>query len=283
MGSGTYSSNSHAVRAESAGYYTKSTREVFKQKRINNAMDPRGVRIREARDSAEHPNSLAIILGLDVTGSMGSIPHFLVKQGLPNIMDKIIQNGLKDPQVLFLGIGDHMYDSCPLQVSQFESSDELLDHWLTSVFLEGGGGGNDGESYLLAWYFAAKHTSIDCFEKRKQKGFLFTIGDEPPLEKIDGNYLKHIMGDGQYEDLTAFSLLEKVREMYNVFHINVGETASGSRQTVVDAWKQILKDNLLVAKHHDDIASLIADTIIKNTKTEIKEEATEETQGDILL
>ena len=33
---------------------------------------------------------IAIVIALDVTGSMGSIPHFLVKEGLPNIMKRII-------------------------------------------------------------------------------------------------------------------------------------------------------------------------------------------------
>jgi hypothetical protein len=68
------------------------------------------VAIRESRDSTDHPNALPIILALDVTGSMGSIPHYLVKEGLPHLMDGIIQKGFPDPQVLFLGIGDHECD-----------------------------------------------------------------------------------------------------------------------------------------------------------------------------
>ena len=53
------------------------------------------------------------ILALDVTGSMGSIPHYLVKDGLPNIMDGLIKKGIADPQVLFMGIGDHECE-CPI-------------------------------------------------------------------------------------------------------------------------------------------------------------------------
>ena len=56
-------------------------------------------------------------------------------------------------------------DSAPLQVGQFESSDELLDKWLTNIYFEAGGGGNGGESYALAWYFAALKTATDSMEK----------------------------------------------------------------------------------------------------------------------
>ena len=90
MGGGTYSSIDRAIRSSSLGYDRKSAREIFTSRSINNAMDPANISIRESRDSEEHPNSLAIILALDVTGSMGSIPHFLVKQGLPDIMGGII-------------------------------------------------------------------------------------------------------------------------------------------------------------------------------------------------
>ena len=107
MGWGTYSVDDRAVRAEKAGYSTKSAREIFSQRSINNAMNPHGINVRESRDSAEHPESVSIVLALDVTGSMGSIPHHLVKEGLPTIMGRIIQSGTKDPQLLFLAVGDH--------------------------------------------------------------------------------------------------------------------------------------------------------------------------------
>lgn len=278
MGGGIYSTTSRANRSFTMGYATKSTAEIFSQKSINNAMNPHGISLRESRDSAEHPNSLAIVLALDVTGSMGSVPHFLVKQGLPDIVDKIIKKGIADPQILFLGIGDHECDSSPLQVGQFESSDELLDNWLTDVYLEGGGGGNAGESYMLAWYFAALHTEIDCFEKRNQKGFLFTIGDEPVLESIPSSALKAIMGDGQHEDYWASALIEKASEKYNVYHIHVKETSSGSRQKVMDGWGQLLRDNLLIAERSTDIASIISDVVVgNNQQADIIKVSTEET------
>lgn len=279
MGGGSYSTTSRINRAADLGYTTKAAHDIFVGKQINNAMNPYGIVTRESRDSVEHPNSLAIILALDVTGSMGSVPHFLVKEGLPLIMETIIKEGVKNPQLLFLGIGDHECDAAPLQVGQFESSDALLDKWLTDIYLEGGGGGNTGESYLLAWYFAAKHTSIDCFEKRKRKGYLFTIGDEPTLSNIPASFLKKLMGDGQYENYSAIDLFEKASQKYNTYHIHVKETQSGSRQSTIDNWKQLLSDNLKIAEKRSDIVGIITDIIGKSTKdTKIVE-----TSEEILL
>jgi hypothetical protein len=272
MGHGFYSVDDRAARAASVGYSTKSAREIFAQRAINNAMNPYGVRLRESRDSAEHPNSVAIILALDVTGSMGSIPHHLVKEGLPKIMGRIIQSGTPDPQLLFLAVGDHECDNSPLQVGQFESSDELLDKWLTDVYLEGGGGGNAGESYLLAWYFAGFHTAIDCFEKRQQKGFLFTIGDEPTLRDVPARALQHIMGEGQYETYyTDAALLDKARERYHVFHLHIRQTGAGGMQTTMDGWKQLMGEQLIILDRHEDVSrvipEIIAETMRKMAKT----------------
>jgi hypothetical protein len=282
MGGGTYSVSNRVDRATTLGYYTSSAQEIFKQRSINNAMNPNGIVVRESRDSEEHPTSVAIILALDVTGSMGSVPHHLVKDGLPNIMGGITEKGLKDPQLLFLAIGDHECDSSPLQVGQFESSDELLDKWLTDVYLEGGGGGNAGESYLLAWYFASKHTAIDCFEKRGQKGFLFTIGDEPTLKAIPKKTLSGIMGDGQYDNYSASELLDKARERYNVYHLHIRETGAGSRQETINGWKQLMGDNLIVIDKHEDVSSAITNVII-GQNAPIWKEPTVTHEPDIML
>ena len=266
MGGGTYCSTTRLLRSKAMEYETKTSGEIFTARNINSAMNPFGINVRESRDSAEHPNSLAIILGLDETGSMGTVPHFLVKEGLPLMMDSIIKSGIADPQVLFLGIGDHECDQAPLQVGQFESSDELLDKWLTDLYLEGRGGGNAGESYMLAWYFAAHHTAVDCFEKRLQKGVLITIGDEPVLPHVPANFLKNLMGPGEYENCSSQKLLDEAREKYDVYHIHVRETSSGSRQSVMDDWRQLLVDHLLIAERRTDVARLVVEAVCESAE-----------------
>lgn len=267
MGGGTYSVSDAFVR--SLTYKSMSSGEIFTERAVNNAMSPNGVEIRESRDSAEHPESLAIMLALDVTGSMGSIPNFLVKKGLIDIMGGLLAKGVNHPQILFTGIGDHECDKAPLQVGQFESSDELLEHWLTKLWLEGGGGGNDGESYLLAWYFAAYHTSIDCWEKRKQKGFLFTIGDEPCLSSISKTGIKNIMGTPQASEYTAAELLEKAREKYHVFHFHMMQGSNGHRKDVQNGWKQLMGNNLILINTKEEVANIIVDIISSYTDKKV--------------
>lgn len=262
MGYGGYSQINRSVRSQKLGYNTKSLDELFNHG-LDNGMNPKNISLRESRDSEEHPNSISIILGLDVTGSMGVIPHALVKEGLPKIMSRVIEAGIDDPQVLFLGVGDHKVDQAPLQVGQFESNDELLDKWLTSLFLEGGGGGNGGESYHLAWYFASLKTTLDSLEKRKQKGFLFTIGDEPVHNDLNKESINRIIG-GEERDYSTVELLEMAREKYNVFHIHIPHGVRSSSENVINGWRELLGDNLIVADSKENIPKLIPSIISKN-------------------
>lgn len=271
MGGGHYDEGSRSVRATAMAYASAPMHKLFTQtekKMIHESMKPQGVLIRESRDSNDHPLSVPIIIALDLTGSMLDVPLYLLREGLPKMMSGIIQKGLNDPQVLFLGIGDVECDSYPLQVGQFESADLELDTWLTRTYPEAGGGSNAGESYNLAWYFAGKHTVTDSWEKRKQKGFLFTIGDEPCLNGLPANAIADLMG-GQSGG-TGYSnkeLLESAMEQYNVYHLHVMDTRAGSRS--LDYWKRLLGQNCIKVDNHRDIPSKIAEIVLMNSKENI--------------
>ncbi|MFW5982987.1 MAG: hypothetical protein ACOCQ4_00685 [bacterium] len=263
MGFTSYSSTSRTARADSLGYMSRSINEIFTQNQkntIHESMSCEGLKIREARDSEAHPATVPIILNLDVTGSMGSVPHHLVKEGLPKLVTNLIQRGVEHPSLLFTAIGDHECDRYPLQIGQFESGDEELDMWLTRTYLEGGGGGNHGESYLLAWYLAAFHTETDSYEKRGQKGFLFTVGDEPGLDNIPSEALKEIFGTGQYKTWKDRELLEEASKKWNVYHLNI---LRGRLTDCQNYWKQLLGDNCIDIQDPNTIPEVIAEIIVK--------------------
>lgn len=264
MGNSLYSSENRAVRSTNMGYTTRSRDEIFTQnveKKIHAEMNPKGVVIRECRDSELHPNTVPIQVYLDVTGSMGMIPHEMIKDGLPTMMGTIIQAGVPDAAVMFGAIGDHECDKAPLQIGQFESGDAELDMWLTRTWLEGNGGGNAGESYLLAWYFAANHISTDAWEKRGKKGFVFTIGDEPCLKNLPLSAVKEIMGDSAAGQATISrdELLAEAQRTNHVYHIQVDH---GGR-SAAPSWKEMLGENLITITDYRNVAKVIADIILK--------------------
>lgn len=220
MGGTTWSAASYQASAQTKQNYTQA--QAMPSRTIDPEMDPKGVVLREARDSDAHPNSVAIIVALDVTGSMGAVPEQLIKGKLTEIMETVIAHGIPDPQIMFVAVGDHYTDNFPFQIGQFESGDVELEKWLTKICNEGKGGGNGGESYGLTWFFAGQHTSIDCFEKRGQKGFLFTIGDEDVHPVMQAQALKTIFGKGESE-VKASDALSAAQRQYHVFHICVNQ------------------------------------------------------------
>jgi hypothetical protein len=236
--------------------------ESRRTNKVTQDLDIRG-KVRECVDlEGEHNNTFPVIIALDVTGSMGHVPERLVKRDFPEIMKKVLDAGVKDPQVCFVAVGDHECDHVPLQVAQFEASDELLDNWLTRLYLEGGGGPNEGESYLLAWYFAARCTETHSWMKRHKKGVLITIGDEPNLTSIPEKDCQSIFGAGQGK-VSDKQLLDEAREKWHVWHINMMDYA-GKAQSTQNYWKQTLGDHLINTQTSDgsDIVDIISKLVI---------------------
>lgn len=252
MGGSSFSAA--AYRDIASSQQTKTQAQVFKQNGIHPDMDPKGINFRESRDSVAHPESLAIIFGLDETGSMGMIPEMLVKHKLGSLMETLINHGVEDASVCFVGVGDHYCDNSPLQVGQFEAGAQELNEWLTKIHIERGGGGNGGESYMLPWLFGARHTSTDNFEKRGIKGFIFTIGDEPVHSRIEAAFLKNYMGYAEASDLSTISLLEEARKSFHVFHINLDSRSQ-------PGWQSLMGENVIFLADPMVVAETVATTV----------------------
>jgi hypothetical protein len=247
MGYGNYSYTAHQEIVN--GRSRKSRSEVFTQRSVHPLMNPFGVGMRESRDSAEHPNSLPIIFALDVTGSMGDIPDLLARKELPLFMKQLEEGGVADAQVMFMAFGDCTCDSGPLQVGQFESTAEDIDRWLTWSWLEGGGGGNEGESYDLAMYFAARHTDIDSMQKRGKRGYFFMTGDEPPFPKTSRSVVKSLLGDDINTDLSLAQVAEELSRLYHPFFLVPDQ---GRRARCEKPWRKVFGDHVVCMDGAED-------------------------------
>ena len=257
----TYTVKTKMGTFDRSGYFksSMSNQEMFKSRSLDPKLDPHGV-IRECKDSDEHPNTIPVILALDVTGSMGDAAVECAKS--LNVIMTELYNSIKDVEFLIMGIGDFYCDRFPVQASQFESDIRIAEQ-LDLLYFEFGGGGNDFESYSAAWWFGLHHTSLDCI-KRGKKGIIITIGDETlnpyiPITGSKTNFME-VLGDSMQENIDTVTLYKEASKMFNIHHIDVNHS-----QTVRDSiWTQQISDSFkLLGEHfHRGSISEIKDIII---------------------
>lgn len=198
-----------------------STQDVFKVNTLSDSLNPYKI-MRECRDSDEHPNTLPVILALDVTGSMGSSAVAVAKQ-LGKIMESIYSDKtVSDVEFCMMAIGDLAYDAAPIQMGQFESDIRIAEQ-LDAIYFEGHGGGNNYESYTAAWYMGLNHCDLDCW-KRGRKGIIITLGDELPNPYLPksgrSSGLAFETGDKLQGDVETTELLpQKIESLWAVLLI----------------------------------------------------------------
>lgn len=263
MGSGSFDSRAYA--SFSSTTKGKSTDEIYTSRTINKNLDPKGVAMRESRDSVDNPNSTPLIVGIDVTGSMGMIADVLARKGLGTLFEGVLaRKPISNPHVMFMAIGDANCDNAPLQVSQFEADNRIVEQ-LTQIYIEHGGGGNNFESYNLPWYFAANHTVHDSMEKRGKRGYLFTVGDEEAPHPLTKDQIKHFIGDDVEREMSTPELLALVQRTYDVFHVVIEEGSHfrypANAEKVMSTWTQLLGQRVIRLADHTKLSETIVSAI----------------------
>jgi len=262
MGSGRWSTD---VYSAAANYRAASGTSAFAYsdggaRTAHPALDPRNVGRRESRDSAEHPVSTPIAVLFDVTGSMRGVPRVLQTK-LPQLLGLLTRKGYAtDPQILFGAIGDATCDRVPLQVGQFES-DNRMDEDLARIVLEGGGGGQKMESYELAMYFMARHTTLDSVERRGRRGYLFLIGDEMPYPRVKPREVRAVIGDELREPIGTEAILAELRRSFDVYYLLPTAAGWGGDAEVLGRWRELLGQNVIELDDLDAVCETIALTV----------------------
>ena len=252
--SSTHISSKSTVSGSTGIYSSSSVKADF---------DPKNIEKRECRDSNDHPNTTPIIVGLDVTGSMGPVLSNVAKKLnilVENILDK---KPVSDPSIMFMGIGDADYDHYPLQVTQFESDVRIAEQ-LTEIYFERGGGSNDHESYNLPYFFAKNYVQTDAFTKGR-KGYIFTMGDECCPKTLTPKQVKKVFGIDMQEEISTEALINALSENWNVYHLVIeeGNFYSGryrdhdGPKKIEESWTPILGQNLVYVDNCENIPEII--------------------------
>ena len=207
-------SRSKGRSVDKNGRVVDSSQQIFTERALHKDLSPFQV-MRECCDTAEHPESLPVIIGIDVTGSMGRAAKDVAQS--MNVIITGLMSSVKDIEVCVMGIGDLAYDQAPIQISQFESDIRISEH-LDKIYFEGGGGGNQFESYTAAWYMGLKHCKLDCW-KRGKKGIIITIGDEPLNPYLPKQPLINATGDELADDVMTNKLYEEASKKFSIYSI----------------------------------------------------------------
>lgn len=265
----------------------KSTRQVFSRGSIQSEMDPKNITVRESRDSDDNPNSTALIVALDVSGTMSSVIDSLARKGLNTLCEEVYdRKPITDPHIMCMGVGDADYgmsgsgygDEAPLQVTQFEADIRIAEQ-IQQIYLEGNGGGNGFESYHLPWYFAAMNTEIDCYEKRGKKGYLFTIGDEYPPDKLRAASIERVFGTSIRNDISTIDALAMAQEKYHVFHVVIEEGSHArSHSDTKKRWQELLGERVISLADHEKLAEAVV-SIIQVTEGANKDDVIDSWDG----
>lgn len=272
MGGGAWTTRSYTTYStsrgrslDSDGYVTTSydsAQDMFTLRRISDRMNPKEFKVRECRDSEEHPNTLPVILAIDVTGSMGDTAMAVAKS-LNGIVTEITKE-VKDAEFCVMAIGDTYCDSAPVQMSQFES-DVRIAQAFDDIYFEGGGGSNPWESYTAAWYMALHHTDLDVW-KRGGKGVLITLGDEvinPVLEHKE--IMRFILPDGvkvNNSHIPAEELYNEVSKKYDVYHIHVDHRSEKAKELALKSFGKVLPQGHVLACKVDEVPETVSKIVV---------------------
>ena len=269
MGGGSFSVSSYASYSTSMGrsYDTttcRSTVQEFTTRELAEELDPKKFSIRECVNSEEHPNTIPVILALDVTGSMGQSCKECA-EALGVIMSNLYEKH-KDIEFCIMGIGDLAYDEAPVQMSQFES-DVRIAEAIDKLWMEHGGGGNSFESYTAAWYMGLKRTKLDAFDKQGRKGIIITMGDEELNPYLPVRQLNHYTASSEQKDIETRELYNEASEKFDIFHIAVDDRYncySHNKSGIERTFGQLL-GNRLKTSTVNDLAKTIENCIDEST------------------
>lgn len=275
MGGGRWDSSTYrstkalrSSRGEDDFAYTQTAR---REKKVNPNLDPKRINDKkfgklESRDSAEHPESNAILVCFDVTGSnvMRAREAQLRLSSLMGLLEKYIP----DPQIAMAANDDYEVEpELCTQISDFES-DIRIDEHLRNIALVGNGGGNAQESYDLLLYAAARKTVLDCVEKRKRKGYLFIYADEPFPWSVNKTQVRDVFGDQLEANIPIQDIIAEAGKLYNVYLIStVNPVGNASQQ-----YRELFGERVLVLQDPSQICELIASVVGFNEKNRSKQD-----------
>lgn len=183
-----------------------------------------------------------LIVVTDVTGSMGQWPAVMFGK-LPYLMHELKSYLGEDAKLFMTAVGDATSDNYPLQIQEPKATFDEAKVALTSLVVEGNGGGQQKESYELAAGYMLHAVDV----ARNIKPILVFIGDESPYTELRSSQLAAL--GVQAEGMTTRELFKRLNEVYDVYLIHKPYSHydfSPVTEVVKNDWKPLLPPEHIV-------------------------------------
>ncbi len=257
-------SSAPSVSKRSAASYAKEDNRVYSGSVSKGIKPPVGMEISTESD-------LALVLVVDVTGSMKKRPEELFKkaptliaesntaiQGLKLNEIQSGQSTVEDRlEMAVIAVGDATVDRFGLQVVNFSKGSELVNK-INTIFPEGGGGAGTRESYELAAYYVLKHCHTPNVPEGVKPLVVF-IGDERFYSQVNPAQVKALIGDDLAAPLESTQVMKELNEKFDVMILRPEESYTAEEYAIIHKqWEDIFGQRV---RRMDD-ASRFVDTII---------------------
>jgi len=244
MGGGYYGEREVYSTTPNSGPYSTQAQEVMKQTSLHPDCDPK--KVTKLVCDAKTP----IVISIDVTGSMGDWSKIIYDK-LPMFYGQLImKNYCEDPSLSFAAVGDLNCDEAPIQVTPF-SQGAAIDSVLAKIWLEGGGGGQNYESYEMAAYFYGTR----CEFTVASKGYAFFTGDEGFYPAIIKQDLEKFLGEKAKAPISTETAFQGLQKFFTVFYLHKPYYDPEIDKNLTAKWKKLIgEENVL---HLQDPKSVV--------------------------
>ncbi len=257
-------SNAPSVSRRSAASYAAEDNRVYSSNTSKGIKPPVG------KDISTNSN-LALILVVDVTGSMKERPKELFKKfptllaesntAIQGLKLKDVQSGqstVEDKlEIAVVAIGDATIDRFPLQVVDFSKGTDLVEK-IDKILPEGGGGPGTKESYELGAYYVLNHCHTPNMPEGTKPLVIF-IGDERYYNEVNPAQVKALIGDDLTGPLDSAQVFKDLKEKFDVRVLRPEESYSQLEyKRIREQWEGVLGQSVLKM----DDASRFVDTVV---------------------
>lgn len=243
---GSSSQSTDVPRATTRSGIHRHTREAAEVMR-KSSVDPAVLMANRRLIVCKQKVPIGIII--DGTASMGEQAYTLRDKSYRITGQIRCQKYLDDFGINYCVIGDAnpsrwggLPDSAPIQMTEFETSNEGVKALTEQIWLEEGGGGHAKESYELGMYGYAR-----CVEIPSQEiGYLFIMGDEGFYPTIKGEQLRKHFGVQEATSIPTADILKELKKRYRVFRFNVVTgNYRGLEDEIAQQWREAVGENFI--------------------------------------